>query len=101
MSSRRSRSEGTRMVDHVEAVEEVLAEGAGGHRGLEVAVGGGDDARVRAARLGVADAHVLVLLQQAQELALRLAREVAHLVEEERAVARRLDVADARRCRRR
>jgi hypothetical protein len=42
------------------------------------------------------DAHVLVLLQQPQQLALRLPRQVAHLVEEERPAARRLDVPGAR-----
>jgi hypothetical protein len=37
-----------------------------------------------------------VLLQQAQQLALRLPRQVADLVEEQRPAARRLDVPDAR-----
>ncbi len=82
--------------DHVEPVEEILAEGAGGDGGAEIAVGRGDDPRVGPPRLGVAHAHVLVLLEQPQELALGLAREIADLVEEERPRARGLHVPDAR-----
>ncbi len=44
----RSRSGGTTHLDDVEPVEQVLAEAARAHVGLEVAVGGGDDAHVGA-----------------------------------------------------
>ena len=85
MSSRRSRSAGSVHVDHVDPVEQVLAELAGGdHRG-EIAVRRRDDADVDLARLGVADAVERALLEHAQHLDLQRRRHVADLVEEERA----------------
>ena len=56
MSSRRSRSGGTAIGTHVQAVVEVLAEAPGGDLGLEVARGRGEHAHVDLARLRVADA---------------------------------------------
>ena len=70
--------------DHVEPVEEVLAEAAGFDLGLEVAVGRGDQAEVRALR-GAAERFVLALLQHAQQLHLHADRQLADLVEEQRA----------------
>src|SRR5213083_1686539 len=69
----------------------VHAEAATAHVGLEVAVGGGDDARVDFDRLAPADALEAVLLEEAEQLALQLGREVAHLVQEDGAAARGLE----------
>ena len=46
ISSRRSRSGGIVQLDDLQAVVEILAEGAAPHHRVEVAVGGGDDAHV-------------------------------------------------------
>src|SRR5438034_8251269 len=73
--------------DDVQPEVEVLAEAAAAHVGLEVAVGGGDDARVDFDRLAPADALEAVVLEEAEQLALQLGREVAHLVQEDRAAA--------------
>ena len=91
MSSRRSRSGGTDDGDDVEAVEEVLAEALLAHEGGEVLVGGGDDAHVHPDGPRAADALELALLQHAQELRLGHRREVADLVEEERAAVGQLE----------
>ena len=73
-------------VDDVQPVVEVLAEAALVHHLLEVAVGGRDDARVDADRLHAAEPHELALLHHAQQLGLRLVRDVADLVEEDAAL---------------
>src|ERR1017187_296883 len=75
----------------VEAVEEVLAELAGLHHALEVAVRGRHDAHVNGHRLRAAHTLDLLLLQGTQDLPLKGQREVADLVEEERRAARRLE----------
>ena len=56
--------------DDVEAVEEIFAEAALGDEGVEVGVGGGDDAHVGADRLGLADRMDLAGLEEAQQLRL-------------------------------
>ena len=88
---------GQRDRDHVEPVEEVLAEAALAHLLLEVAVGGRHDPHVDRHRLGAADAQDLPLLQDAQQLHLQVALEVADLVEEQRRAARLLEEADLAR----
>ena len=55
-------------LDHVQAVEEVLAEAALLELLLEVAVGGGHDAHVHLEGLVAAHALELALLQEAQQL---------------------------------
>ena len=72
-------------VDHVQPVEQILAKQVLVHRGLEIAVGGGDDARVER-HLGFA-AHRThpPLLQCAQQLGLQRHRQLADLVHEQRA----------------
>ncbi len=77
--------------DDRETVEEILAELAGRDHGLEIAVRGGDDAHVDADGLGSADALELALLDDAQQLHLHGAGNVADLVEEERALVGELD----------
>src|SRR5262249_54531315 len=60
----------------------------------QLAVGGSDHADVHADRPCPAQSLELLLLQHAQELGLQLEREVAHLVEEERAAVRELEATD-------
>ena len=96
-SSPRSRSGGQVDVDDVEPVVEVLAEAAGADLLLEHAVGRGDDADVDLLGLAVADAEDDALLQRAQELHLEVQRQLADLVEEERAAVGDLELARARR----
>ena len=67
----------------VEAVEQVLAEPAGGDLLRQVAVGGRDDAGVGAEGLGPADALELALLEDAEDLGLGRQRQLADLVEED------------------
>src|SRR5262249_24062993 len=62
---------------------------------LEVAVGGGDQPHVGADRLVAADALERLLLQDAQQLGLQRQRHVADLVQEQRAAADLLELADA------
>src|SRR4029450_12560564 len=75
-------------------IVEVLAEAAGLDRLLQIDLGGGDDAGVGADRARAAEPLELPLLQELQQLALDLERQVADLVEEQRTAARRLDAAD-------
>src|SRR5262249_28447991 len=58
---------------------------------VEVAVGGGDDADVDPERLAAADRLELLLLKHAQELDLRLERQLADLIEKERPAVRQLE----------
>src|SRR5207244_2581023 len=83
--------------DDVQAVVEVLAEAPRLHLGLEVLVGGGEDADVDLERAVAAHPFELALLEHAQDLRLRLERHVADLVEEERAAGGDLELPLARR----
>ena len=74
--------------EHVDAVVEVLAEAAARDELIEIAVGRGDDADVDATILIVADPAELLRLQDAQELGLQRQRQLADLVEEQRAGVR-------------
>src|SRR6185436_5082880 len=64
------------------------------HEFLERAVGCGDDPDVAADGLRAADALELPLLQHAKELRLEIERQVADLVQEERAFVRELEAPD-------
>ena len=76
--------------EDVDAVVKILAEHAGRHALLEVAVGGGDQPDVDLGVAVVADAPELLRLQHAQDLHLQRERHLADLVEEQRpAVGRR------------
>ena len=81
--------------EHVEAVVEVLAELAVLDQLDHVAVGGGDQAEVDLHRPLGADGIDLALLQRAQQLDLRVERQLADLVEEQRAAVGLLELADA------
>src|SRR5262249_14103705 len=76
---------------HVEAVEEVFAEGALRDELLQIAVRRGDEADVDAHRLDAADALELALLQRAQEPPPHLDGGLAELDAEERAAVRELE----------
>ena len=93
MSSLRSRSGGSWIDDDVQPVEQVLAEPALLHHLPQVDVGGGDDADVDLDRLHAAEAHELALLDHAQQLGLRLERDVADLVEEDAALVGEVEQA--------
>ena len=80
-------------VHDVQAVVEVLAEFAGLDHLLEVAIGRGDDADVALLRLAVADAEDDALLDRAQQLHLKLRRQLADLVEEQGAAVGLLELA--------
>ncbi len=82
---------------HVQPVEQILAERPLRDRVFKIAVRRGDDARVDADRLLAAYALKRLLLQDAQQLHLRVHAHVADLVEEERASVRLLKPADAAR----
>ena len=77
----------------VEAVVEVLAETPLRHRMLQVRVRRRDEANVHRDRAPRPDAHDLPLLEHAEQLHLRLEREIADLVEEERPAVRSLEPA--------
>ena len=81
--------------EDVEPVIEVLPEAALLRVLLQVAVGGGDDADIDGARLLLADALILLLLQDAQELALEREGDLADLIEEERAAVGGFEAAGA------
>ena len=76
-------------------MEEVFAELPLANHRFQIAVGGGDDAHVHGNRLRAADALEGLLLEHAQELHLRAGRQVADLVQEERALVGLLEAADA------
>src|SRR5260370_35557104 len=69
--------------EDVQAVEEVLPEGPLAHAPLQVAVGGGQDADVGAAGGRIADALVLAVLDEAEQLRLERERQVADLVQQQ------------------
>src|SRR5439155_25580062 len=83
--------------DDVQPVIQVLAEAPRLHLGLEVLVGGREDAHVDLQGAVAADPLELALLQDAQDLGLRLRPHVADLVEEERPAVGDLELALARR----
>src|SRR4051794_35333378 len=85
----RARAQGRHLqADDVEAVEEVLPKLSLRDHVLEVAIRRGDYAHVDADRLVASDALELAFLQEAQQLYLHRGRDLADLVEEERAVVR-------------
>ena len=81
--------------EHVHAVVEVLAELPVAHQLDHVAVGGRDQAEIDLQRFLRSDRIDLAVLQRAQQLHLRVERQLADLVEEQRAAVRFLELADA------
>ena len=101
MSLGRSRSGGMTIGKTDEAVVEVLAERLRLDHRRQVAVRRGDDPHVDADRPLAADAHDLAVLHDAQQADLRGERELADLVEEQRAAVGLLEPALAAAWRRR
>ena len=96
MSSRRSRSGGTCEREHVQPVVQVRRGSGPARRSrLQIAVRRRDHAHVDLERPRAADALELLLLQHAQQLRLHLERQLADLVEEQRAAVGELEAADA------
>jgi len=80
-------------LEHVQPVIEVLAEAARLHGQLEVLVGGGDHPHVDLHGLDSAQSLELALLQHAQQLDLGRRRQLADLVQEQRAAVGQLETA--------
>ena len=83
--------------EHVDAIVEVLAKHAGADQRAEIAMCGRDHAHRDAQRLRAADAFEHAVLQHAQEPHLRRERQLADLVEEQRAAVGALEPAAALR----
>ena len=79
--------------DDIETIVEILAKDLLFDPLFEIGVGGGDDAYVGLDRLDTAEAHELLLLDDPQQLGLGFERDVADLVEEDRAVVGCLEEA--------
>jgi len=79
--------------DDVEAIEEIFAKPPGLDGQLEVRVGGDDDTDVHGEWRAVAERTDFARLEEAQQFGLQFEAELADLVEEERAAARRADDA--------
>ena len=85
ISSRRSRSGGHVNADDAQPIEQDLRGTVLRDPLLEVGVGGRDDADVDARRARLADRHDLPLLEESQQLRLHVERQIADLVEKDRA----------------
>ena len=83
--------------EHRDTIVQVFAKPAVGDRTLEVAVGGGNETDVGLERRRAADPLVLPFLQHAKELGLHGRRQLADLVEEQRAAGRQLEAPALRR----
>ncbi len=82
---------------HVEPVVQILAEAALRHRRFQVHMRGGEHAHVQLYRLARTHPHQGAFLQQTQQAGLGIERQVADLVEENRAAAGGLEMPDAPR----
>ena len=82
-------------LDHVQAIEQILAEAAFGHFRFELAVRGRDDLHVDLLRNRRADRRDFVLLQHAQQLRLQIDRHLADFVEKDDAARGRAEHAQA------
>src|SRR5262249_54685111 len=81
-------------LDHVQPIVEVVAEASGRHGLLQVLVGGGQDPHVDLDGGAPSHAGELAILEDMQELALEGRMQIADLVEEDRAVVGRLELAE-------
>src|SRR5262245_56246410 len=68
-------------LNDLDAVKQILAKAAGFDRGLKIDVGRRDDAYVGTSDRRVADALILAILSEAEELGLQFQRQVSDLVE--------------------
>ena len=78
----------------IEPHEEVFAEFAGADAGRKIAVGGGDESDVRLDFGASADAHEASAFEDAQEESLRLERQFADFIEEERPSVREFEESE-------
>src|SRR5712691_12679698 len=78
-------------LDRIETKQQIFAEAPGFHLGLDVGVGGRNDAYVRTPRARRANALVLAGLEHAQQLRLLRERQIGDLVEEQRAALGELE----------
>src|SRR5258708_1146832 len=69
-----------------ETMKEILAKAALGHRGVEILIGGGDNAHIDFDLAVAAEAVEGISIQYAQELHLSLELQFADFIEEERAL---------------
>src|SRR6185503_6019941 len=81
--------------EDVQAIEQVRTESPFRNLLLEIAVRRGDEPDVHFHRPSAADALELLLLQDAQQLHLRIERQLAHFIHEQRAVVGKLEPSDA------
>ena len=88
MSSRRSCRRGHTSFDDGETVVEVLPERAARHVLAERTVRGRDDPRIERLVRAAADGAVLARFERAQELRLKIDRQLADLVEKQRTAVR-------------
>ena len=88
---------GNAQVHHVQAIQQVFAEGAVLDRFGQVAVGGADNADVHLDRLGAADAVDLAFLDGAQQLGLQAHIHFADFVQQQGAAIGFFELADAPR----
>ena len=77
-------------VDDVQPVVEILTEPALVHHVPKIAVGRGDDPHVDLDRFHSAETHELALLHHAQQLGLRVRRDVPDLIEEDAPLVREI-----------
>src|SRR4029077_17467753 len=80
--------------EHVQAVEQVAAEFAAGDHLFQIAVGCCDQPGVYPPRLRAAETFEFLLLQRAQQLRLDIDWDIAHLVQEQRALIRQFHAPD-------
>ena len=81
--------------DHLQAIVEVFAEGAGAHHRVEVAIGRRDHPHVDVDGAIAAQLGELAILQHMENLGLQRLRHLADFVEQDGAVLRELELADA------
>ena len=81
--------------DGRQSEKQIGAESAGLHFALQVAVGRGDEPNIYLLGPGVAQSRKLARLQDAKEMRLQIEREIADLIEKERATMGGSDETDA------
>lgn len=82
--------------EHRQPVIQIRAKTPGADLLFEIAVGGGDHARIRGAAVGFADTLKLAVFQHAQQLGLQIQRQLADFIEDQRRILRVLEVTRAR-----
>src|SRR5436190_7553654 len=80
---------------HVQSVVQVLSKHSGSHRLFQVAVGRGQHAHVHRNRMTVADSLNLMILKDTEQRNLCFRRQIANLVEEDRAAIGGFEPAEA------